>query len=235
MAAEVNAPHKDTPQRTWNMLLPIALLVSSFPTPFWFYVAHPLHQYLMDCLDVPCAFLLQIFFIFYLLVKTGEDPSISQDFMDKIEASNSYAALLWGTMAAVIVTMIFYLMQIVKAGEYYYIFDKEMFTDLLGFNRKEKEEDEIPRARFLMPIGDSLESFLYGQGRIFPALIVLTLAWASGSIMLAVGADRLFSSWIVGGISPEALPTLSFLISLFMALATGTSWGVSTNFAVVSQ
>jgi hypothetical protein len=53
-------------------------------------------------------------------------------------------------------------------------------------------------------------------------LIVLTLAWASGAIMVAVGADRLFSRWIVGGIAPEALPTLSFLISLFMALATGT-------------
>jgi len=56
-------------------------------------------------------------------------------------------------------------------------------------------------------------------------LIVLTLAWASGSMMIAVGADRLFSRWIVGGISPQALPTLSFLISFLMALATGTSWG----------
>ncbi len=73
-----------------------------------------------------------------------------------------------------------------------------------------------------MSVFDSSESFLFGMGRIFPALIVLTLAWASGAIMVAVGADRLFSRWIVGGIAPEALPTLSFLISLFMALATGT-------------
>ena len=43
--------------------------------------------------------------------------------------------------------------------------------------------------------------------------------------MKTVGSDRLFSRWIVGGIEPESLPTLSFVISFFMALATGTSWG----------
>lgn len=30
---------------------------------------------------------------------------------------------------------------------------------------------------------------------------------------------------VVGGVPPEMLPTLSFIVSLFMALATGTSWG----------
>jgi Na+/H+ antiporter family len=63
------------------------------------------------------------------------------------------------------------------------------------------------------------------MGRIFPALIVLNLVWAVGSVMVGVGADRLFANWITGGINPESLPTLSFLISFFIALATGTSWG----------
>jgi hypothetical protein len=52
-----------------------------------------------------------------------------------------------------------------------------------------------------------------------------TLAWASGSIMSAVGCDRLFAAWIGENIPIELLPTLSFVISLLMALATGTSWG----------
>jgi Na+/H+ antiporter family len=43
--------------------------------------------------------------------------------------------------------------------------------------------------------------------------------------MVAIGANRLFAAWIVGGIPPEVLPTLAFVVSLFMALATGTSWG----------
>jgi hypothetical protein len=63
------------------------------------------------------------------------------------------------------------------------------------------------------------------MSKIFPALIVLTLAWATGAAMVAVGVDRLFASWILGGLPAWSLPTLSFVISAFMALATGTSWG----------
>ena len=76
-----------------------------------------------------------------------------------------------------------------------------------------------------MTIRESVESFIYGMRRVFPALVVLTLAWASGEIMKGVGADRLFARWITGGLDPRILPTLSFVISVLMALATGTSWG----------
>jgi hypothetical protein len=81
------------------------------------------------------------------------------------------------------------------------------------------------RPRFLMSVSESLESFLFGMSRIFLALVVLTLAWASGSVMVGIGCDRLFATIIVGGIPPEWLPTLTFLVSLMIALATGTSWG----------
>lgn len=137
--------------------------------------------------------------------------------MDKIEGSDSYAALLWSTMGVAILTLILYIVQIARDGELI-IPDrqalKELFTD-----EKEKKEDPEPKARSLMSLRECVESFLVGMGRVFPASIVLTLAWASGSVMSSVGCDRLFASWIVGGISPESLPTLSFLISLFMALA----------------
>jgi lipoprotein signal peptidase len=63
------------------------------------------------------------------------------------------------------------------------------------------------------------------MAHVFPAAIVLTLAWASGTIMGAVGTDRMFAAWITDGIAYESLPTLSFVISFFVALATGTSWG----------
>ena len=172
----------------------------------------------------------QVFFIFYLLVQTGTIEGEDQNLMDKIEASFSYAALLWGTMAAAIVTLLFYLFQPVRDGEIVMpnlSVLREMFSFTVS-KSKAKEEEVTTKARFLMSVGESIEAFLYGMGRIFPALIVLTLAWASGAVMVAVGADRLFARWIVGGISPEALPTLSFVISFFMALATGTSWGTMT-------
>ena len=185
---KANAPKEDTPQKSWNMFVPVVLLV---------------------------------FFIFYLLIKTGEDPSVDQSLMDKIEASDSYQALLWGTMATAICTMLFYFSQIVQDGELVGLSSlipsvRKMFTS---------SEDDESKTRFLMSLNDNVEGFLHGMARIFPAIIVLNLAWAVGAMMTTVGADRLFARWIVGGLSPEALPTLSFVISFFMALATGTSWG----------
>jgi hypothetical protein len=130
-------------------------------------------------------------------------------------------------MGGVMLTIIFYLLQIVKDG--HLIIPRCVDIKLLLFGRfiqrEEDEEDLQPIPRFIMSVYESTESFLYGLCRIFPAIIVLTLAWASGAVMIDVGADRLFASWIVGGIPPEMLPTLSFIVSLFMALATGTSWG----------
>jgi hypothetical protein len=161
--------------------------------------------------------------IFYLLVKTGEVPGESQTLLDKIENSNSYSALLWGTGGAVMLTTLFYLVQIVQDG-HLVLPGPSVLKEFFSFG-KAKEEDATSPPRSLMTISDCVEGFLHGMGRIFPALIVLTLAWASGSVMTDVGADRLFSRWIVGGVAPEALPTGSFLISFFMALATGTSWG----------
>lgn len=43
-----------------------------------------------------------VVYIFYLLAWTGQDPSNpDQTFVNVMENSNSYQALLWGTMGAV--------------------------------------------------------------------------------------------------------------------------------------
>ena len=167
--------------------------------------------------------LLLIFLIFWLLIQTGTIEGESQTFMEKIENSDSYSSMLFGTMGAVWCTIVFYLLQIVRDG--HIIIPKCGDLKLLLFarfmHREEDDEDLQPVPRFIMSVYDCTESFLFGCGRIFPAIIVLTLAWASGEVMVAVGADRLFAGWIVGGIPPQMLPTLSFIVSLFMALATG--------------
>ncbi len=186
--------------------------------------------------------------IFYLLVNTGVVPGEEQSILDKIENGNSFTSLLWGTFGATVCTTIFYLMQwFNKDGNYAlpniryfckFIWEKEHHSTPVptkepeenddAENNDTEEEDVDPSlnaARPLLSLPEIVESFLHGMGRIFPALIVLTLAWAVGSIMVDVGADRLFSRWIVGGLNPDLLPTLSFLISFLMALATGTSWG----------
>jgi len=181
----------------------------------------PFHSFNMI---VPICLL--VFFIFYLLVQTGEIEGEDQTFMDKIEASDSYSALLWGTMATSILTLLFYILQFVKDGKSVWP-TMQMVKDF-AFNTKPDDYDADHHPRSLMNLQENLDSFLHGMGKIFPALIVLTLAWAVGSMMTDVGADRLFARWIVNGIEPEMLPTISFVISLFMALATGTSWGTMT-------
>jgi Na+/H+ antiporter NhaC len=194
-----NAPRKDTPPLGHNMLVPIALLV---------------------------------FFIFYLLVKTGETGE-PQSFWDKLQGADSFSSLTWGTAAAVCTTFLFYMIQIVNEGKLalptpkvlkgLFTFKRSSLADEEGAEDDSLIESAPPRV--LMNLYDASESLLYGMGRIFPALIVLTLAWATGSIMTSVGVDRLFGSWIQNKLNPSSLPTLSFLISAIMALATGTSWG----------
>lgn len=57
--------------------------------------------------DTPCRWwnmalpiLMLVFYIFYLLVVTGVDDSVpNQTFLDIMQNSDSYSALLWGTMA----------------------------------------------------------------------------------------------------------------------------------------
>lgn len=171
--------------------------------------------------------LLLIGLVFYLLVATGTVEDEEQTFMEKIENSNSFSALLWATMASAIITLIFYCFQFTREGtSKLYLPTLRLLRDMLpSFCKKCKGESTEPEPRTLMNVRESVEAFLFGMSRIFMALIVLTLAWASGAVMTAVGADRLFSSWIMEGIPPEWLPTVSFIVAFLMALATGTSWG----------
>lgn len=91
--------------------------------------------------------------------------------MEKIEASNSFQALLWGTMATALCVLIFYLLQIVDEG-HLVIPGLNVLKQLFSF-RKEKDEDAPQGPRFLMTVKETTESFLFGMGRIFPAVCVV--------------------------------------------------------------
>lgn len=60
----------------------------------------------------------------------------------------------------------------------------------------------------------------------FGCLVVLILAWSSGSIMKGVGLNRLFGAILTNpDFDYTLLPTISFVISLLITFATGTSFG----------
>ena len=85
-------------------------------------------------------------------------------------------------MGAALVTLIFFLIQFVKDGDLV-LPVPSVLKEIVSF-RKAKEEDAPPKARVLMTVYETFESFLFGMGRIFAALIVLTLAWAVGAVSI---------------------------------------------------
>ena len=65
--------------------------------------------------------------------------------------------------------------------------------------------------------------------KIFGALVCLTLAWATGEVMQAVGLDRFFGEILTNpNLDYRMLPTLTFVIAILIAFSTGTSWGTMT-------
>jgi len=74
-----------------------------------------------------------------------------------------------------------------------------------------------------------MAAFLVGMEKIFGAMVVLTLAWATGAIMQAVGLNRFFGDVLTNeALDYRMLPTLTFIVSVLIAFATGTSWGTMT-------
>jgi tetracycline resistance efflux pump len=169
-----------------------------------------------------------VILIIHLLIESGEIPGVEQSVIDKFSNADSYSALLYGTMATVLLTMIMYHLQFKTDGEdLLWPTPNVLKAYVTGWFKK--EDDGVPTVKPIMNVYETVDSFLYGMGHVFPATIVLTLAWASGAIMSSVGTDRLFANWINDGVVPGSLPTLSFIISFFMALATGTSWGTMVS------
>lgn len=52
------------------------------------------------------------------------------------------------------------------------------------------EEDEEVHAKMLLSVSEAMTSFIVGMEKIFGALVVLILAWASGAIMVSVGLSE---------------------------------------------
>jgi len=96
-------------------------------------------------------------------------------------------------------------------------------------------DDDDTLIRPLLAPFQSVEAWLHGLARVFPATVVLVLAWATGIAQEEVGANRFFQSAIEQNITASGLPTITFIMSALMALATGTSWGTMTViFPIVS-
>ncbi len=74
-------------------------------------------------------------------------------------------------------------------------------------------------------LGEGTEAVMRGAKATAPAVMVLLLAWALGGVMEALGAGPYLAGTLAGSLPAWSLPTVVFLVSAGLALATGTSWG----------
>jgi Na+/H+ antiporter NhaC len=184
--------------------------------------------------DTPCRWwnmvipiMSLLVYIIYLLIWTGQQVAEGgETIYEVIGMGSSYDALVWGTMAAVLTTVAFYFIQDKKDGRITWFNVKGHLTNLVQFISGKVDMNNKERATALVDTREAMSSFLSGMERIFGVLVILTLAWATGAIMGAVGLNRLCSEIITDPeLDTRMLPTVTFLIACIIGLASGTSWG----------
>ena len=115
------------------------------------------------------------------------------NFIDAFSNSDASVGLVYGSVVALVITIIFYLA-----------------TKVLGFN-------------------ECMNAIPEGFKSMVPAILVLTFAWTLKSMTDSLEADQ-FVAGIVANIADNRalmslLPALVFIVGIFLAFATGTSWG----------
>ncbi|MBN2617349.1 MAG: Na+/H+ antiporter NhaC family protein [Spirochaetales bacterium] len=73
----------------------------------------------------------------------------------------------------------------------------------------------------------AMESWISGAKSMFTAVIILTLAFALKGVISAMGLDVWLGELAKGSLNPSFLPLITFVVSMFMAFAIGSSWGTN--------
>ena len=119
---------------------------------------------------------------------SGEDK---KGFVDAFSASDASVGLMLGSIGALIITIIAYLVRRVLN-----------FTNMMAC---------LPE----------------GFKAMVPAILILTLAWTLKGMTDSLGAKEFVAGIVQSGAGSfmNFLPALVFVIAIFLAFATGTSWG----------
>lgn len=97
-------------------------------------------------------------------------------------------------MAGALTAVLLYFLQDHKDGKIIWFNVRGYRNKIHRFIRRkfhgEVEEEGVVHAKVLMNTSEAMSAFLLGMEKIFGALVVLTLAWATGAIMTAVGLSK---------------------------------------------
>jgi Na+/H+ antiporter NhaC len=75
-------------------------------------------------------------------------------------------------------------------------------------------------------IRETFDAGMEGMGRVFPALVILVLAWAISAVMQDLKLGEAVSNFLrAQSFQPMWLPLAIFLAACVISFATGTSWG----------
>lgn len=77
----------------------------------------------------------------------------------------------------------------------------------------------------IMNLGEIMDAWFLGLRSMFLAVVLLTLAWAIGSITHDVKTADYIISVVSDSISPHWLPVIIFAVCAVTSFSTGTSWG----------
>jgi hypothetical protein len=99
-------------------------------------------------------------------------------------------------MAAILTSVGFFFIQDKKDGRiiWFNLKGYKNKVQRLIYSRGTTSDEEAVHAKVLIDAREAMASFLIGMEKIFGVLIILTLAWATGAIMNAVGLSELLRS-----------------------------------------
>ncbi len=76
-----------------------------------------------------------------------------------------------------------------------------------------------------IPFEECEKIMLSGFRTMLPAIVIMILAWSIGSVCKSLGTAQYIIDLTKDWMTPAILPMLIFVIGMFVAFATGTSWG----------
>ncbi len=74
-------------------------------------------------------------------------------------------------------------------------------------------------------VKEYLISYSVGAKSMLGAILILIFAWTINGVVSDMQTGKYLSTLVAGNLTPALLPAILFLLSIFMAFSTGTSWG----------
>lgn len=80
----------------------------------------------------------------------------------------------------------------------------------------------------ILSLTDTMNAWVAGIKSMTPAILILVLAWAIGSVCNDLHTADYLVATLSGVLAPELLPGIIFLVAAAVSFSTGTSWGTMT-------